>query len=109
MRQTPLTVISTARGGAMLGAAPTRESVAGGYRTERYREFREAQDKDRDSAESVEGDSDSASTNKRPNRGARKGKYLSQSPSSPKDETLEALAIASQALAREISRASRAV
>ncbi|KAJ7346190.1 hypothetical protein DFH08DRAFT_937488 [Mycena albidolilacea] len=39
-------------------------------------------------------------------RGARKGKGASQSPLSPKDETLENVAAASQALAREISRAA---
>jgi serine/threonine protein kinase len=77
---------------------------------EEEREFREAQDKDmdKDGAESVGTDSRSASTNKRRKRGARKGKGGSQPPSSPKDETLENLATASQTLAREISRASRA-
>ncbi|KAF7352202.1 hypothetical protein MVEN_01183500 [Mycena venus] len=72
------------------------------------RESREAQDKDRDGAESVGADSRSASTNKRPKRGARKSKSSFQPKSSPRDETLENLAAASQALAREISRASRA-
>ncbi|KAJ6559859.1 hypothetical protein B0H19DRAFT_106219 [Mycena capillaripes] len=61
-----------------------------------------------DGAHSVGGDLRSASPNRRPKRGARKGRFGSQPPSSPKDETLENLAIASQALAREISRASRA-
>ncbi|KAJ7874711.1 hypothetical protein B0H14DRAFT_2717247 [Mycena olivaceomarginata] len=79
---------------------------------EEEREFREALDKDKDGAESVGTDSRSASTNKRRKRGARKGKGSSQppstQPSSPKDETLENLATASQTLAREISRASRA-
>ncbi|KAJ7251804.1 hypothetical protein B0H12DRAFT_1118937 [Mycena haematopus] len=75
---------------------------------EEEREFREAQDKDKDGAESVGTDSRSASTNKRRKRGARKGKGGSQPPSSPKDKTLENLATASQTLAREISRASRA-
>lgn len=48
----------------------------------------------------------STSTTKRRKRGARKGKGTV--PSTPKDETLDTLAIASQSLAREISRASRA-
>ncbi|CAK5265705.1 unnamed protein product [Mycena citricolor] len=54
-------------------------------------------------------ESRSASTNKRRKRGARKGKG-SQTPASvlPKDETLDVLATASQTLAREISKASRA-
>lgn len=51
----------------------------------------------------------STSTNKRRKRGARKGKGLSATtPTTPKDETLDTLASASQSLAREISRASKA-
>jgi serine/threonine protein kinase len=46
------------------------------------------------------------SSHKRRKRGARRGKNL-QSPTSPKDETLNTLANASQSLAREVSRASR--
>ncbi|KAJ7188501.1 hypothetical protein C8R46DRAFT_1205661 [Mycena filopes] len=68
------------------------------------REYLEFQDNDKDS---VNTESRSASTNKRRKRGARKGKG-SQPPATPKDETLENLAVASQSLAREISRASRA-
>ncbi|KAJ7782890.1 hypothetical protein B0H16DRAFT_1658352 [Mycena metata] len=76
---------------------------------EEEREYREFQDNDndKDGGESVNTESRSASTNKRRKRGARKGKG-SQPPSTPKDETLENLAVASQSLAREISRASRA-
>ncbi|KAF7361301.1 hypothetical protein MSAN_01162600 [Mycena sanguinolenta] len=72
---------------------------------EAERQFREAQDKDKDGAESV--DSRLDSTNKRRKRGARKRKGGSQPSSSPKDETLENLATASLALAHEISRASQ--
>jgi hypothetical protein len=76
---------------------------------EEEREFREFQDNDIDGRESEVGtESRSASTNKRRKRGARKGKGSSQPPTTPKDETLETLAVASQSLAREISRASRA-
>ncbi|KAJ6558536.1 hypothetical protein DFH09DRAFT_1262168 [Mycena vulgaris] len=75
---------------------------------EEEREYREFQDNDNDGRESEIGtESRSASTNKRRKRGARKGKG-SQPPATPKDETLETLAVASQSLAREISRASRA-
>ncbi|GBE81412.1 kinase-like protein [Sparassis crispa] len=56
----------------------------------------------------VEPESRSASTHKRRKRGARKGKGLVLSPVSPiPDRTLDTLAEASQALAREISRTSR--
>ncbi|KAF7361299.1 Kinase-like protein [Mycena sanguinolenta] len=75
---------------------------------EEARQFREAQDKDKDGAKSVGIDSRSASTNKRRKRGARKGKGGSQASLSPEDEILENLATASLALAHEISRASRA-
>lgn len=57
-----------------------------------------------------EGGSRSASTHKRRKRGARKGKGSVMSPTSPSsahDVTLDTLAQASQALAREISRTSR--
>ncbi|KAJ7039219.1 hypothetical protein C8F04DRAFT_1087539 [Mycena alexandri] len=74
---------------------------------EEEREYRQFQDNDKDGGESVNTESRSASTNKRRKRGARKGKG-SQPPPTPKDETLENLAVASQSLAREISRASRA-
>lgn len=50
----------------------------------------------------------STSTNKRRKRGARKGKGSAATPTTPKDETLDTLAIASQSLAREISKASKA-
>ncbi|KAJ7594754.1 hypothetical protein C8J56DRAFT_448170 [Mycena floridula] len=50
----------------------------------------------------------STSTNKRRKRGARKGKGMAVTPTTPKDETLDTLAVASQSLAREISKASRA-
>ncbi|KAJ7647525.1 kinase-like domain-containing protein [Roridomyces roridus] len=76
---------------------------------EEEREFRELQENDRDGRDSEIGtESRSPSTNKRRKRGARKGKGGSQPPGTPKDETLENLASASQSLAREISRASRA-
>ncbi|KAJ7078879.1 hypothetical protein B0H15DRAFT_859596 [Mycena belliarum] len=78
---------------------------------EEEREYREFQDNDNDNdgrASEVGTESRSASTNKRRKRGARKGKGGSQPPTTPKDETLETLAVASQSLAREISRASRA-
>ncbi|KAJ7497094.1 hypothetical protein FB451DRAFT_1120275 [Mycena latifolia] len=75
---------------------------------EEEREYREFQDNDNDGRGSEIGtESRSTSTNKRRKRGARKGKG-SQPPSTPKDETLETLAVASQSLAREISKASRA-
>jgi len=51
----------------------------------------------------------STSTNKRRKRGARKGKgTTAATPTTPKDETLDTLAVASQSLAREISKASKA-
>ncbi|KAF5370763.1 hypothetical protein D9758_002127 [Tetrapyrgos nigripes] len=53
----------------------------------------------------------SSTNNKRRKRGARKGKgstVASTSPTTPEDETLATLAVASQSLAREISRASKA-
>ncbi|KAJ7128907.1 hypothetical protein C8R43DRAFT_1026320 [Mycena crocata] len=76
---------------------------------EEEREYREFQDNDGRESEVGGPDSRSASTNKRRKRGARKGKGNgSQPPPTPKDETLETLAVASQSLAREISRASRA-
>ncbi|PIL34178.1 hypothetical protein GSI_03889 [Ganoderma sinense ZZ0214-1] len=68
---------------------------------------------DHDAEAEVEGEtgSRSASTHKRRKRGARKGKGSSTispiSPTSAHDVTLETLAQASQALAREISRTSR--
>ncbi|KAF9038336.1 kinase-like protein [Hymenopellis radicata] len=50
----------------------------------------------------------STSTNKRRKRGARKGKgAIVGTPTTPKDETLATLAVASQSLAREISKASK--
>lgn len=49
----------------------------------------------------------STSTNKRRKRGARKGKGAAAPPTTTKDETLASLAIASQSLAREISKASK--
>jgi serine/threonine protein kinase len=54
----------------------------------------------------VEAASRTTSNNKRRKRGARKGKG-SAVPPVKKDETLETLAVASQSLAREISKASR--
>ncbi|KAI0790653.1 hypothetical protein C8Q75DRAFT_806056 [Abortiporus biennis] len=54
----------------------------------------------------TEAGSRSASTHKRRKRGARKGKG-GQAQHDPKDETLNTLAEASQALARELSRTSR--
>ncbi|THH01120.1 hypothetical protein EW026_g1511 [Hermanssonia centrifuga] len=54
-----------------------------------------------------EGDSRSASTQKRRKRGARKGKGVAGVSATTPDDTLETLASASQALAREISRKSR--
>ncbi|KAJ7502808.1 hypothetical protein B0H11DRAFT_1906655 [Mycena galericulata] len=74
---------------------------------EEEREYRELQDQDGRESE-IGTESRSPSTNKRRKRGARKGKGQSQPPATPKDETLETLAVASQSLAREISRASRA-
>ncbi|TBU29583.1 hypothetical protein BD311DRAFT_266257 [Dichomitus squalens] len=68
---------------------------------------------DHDAEAEVEGESGSrsTSTHKRRKRGARKGKGTTAtsptSPSSAHDVTLETLAQASQALAREISRTSR--
>ena len=68
---------------------------------------------DRDAEAEVEGEagSRSTSTHKRRKRGARKGKGATTmsptSPSSAHDATLETLAQASQALAREMSRTSR--
>ncbi|KAK7035218.1 hypothetical protein VNI00_011985 [Paramarasmius palmivorus] len=52
----------------------------------------------------------STSTNKRRKRGARKGKGASSTPASgcDKDDTLTTLAVASQSLARELSRTSKA-
>ncbi|KAL0072799.1 hypothetical protein AAF712_000562 [Marasmius tenuissimus] len=52
----------------------------------------------------------STSTNKRRKRGARKGKGASSTPASvkgDKDDTLNTLAVASQSLARELSRTSK--
>nr|GAT57756.1 kinase-like protein [Mycena chlorophos] len=73
----------------------------------------EEQEEERRFKEEVEiqdnAESRSASNNKRRKRGARKGKGGSQPPPpTPKDETLETLASASESLAREISRASKA-
>ena len=48
----------------------------------------------------------STSNTKRRKRGARKGKGSASNPTSPTDETLVTLAVASQTLAREMSRAS---
>ncbi|EIW63030.1 kinase-like protein [Trametes versicolor FP-101664 SS1] len=65
-------------------------------------------DQDQDGESEV--GSRSASTQKRRKRGARKGKGSAMSPTTPAsahDATLETLAHASQALAREISRTSR--
>uniref|UniRef100_A0A0W0FEE6 Protein kinase domain-containing protein n=1 Tax=Moniliophthora roreri TaxID=221103 RepID=A0A0W0FEE6_MONRR len=51
----------------------------------------------------------STSTNKRRKRGARKGKGASGTPAgNDKDDTLNTLAVASQSLARELSRTSKA-
>ncbi|KAH9855258.1 kinase-like protein [Lenzites betulinus] len=67
-------------------------------------------DQEQDGEGEGEGGSRSASTNKRRKRGARKGKGAIASPTTPAsahDATLQTLAQASQALAREISRTSR--
>ncbi|KAJ3891267.1 CAMK/CAMK-unique protein kinase [Lentinula edodes] len=49
----------------------------------------------------------SQSAHKRRKRGARKGKGAATAPNTPKDETLATLAVASQSLAREISKTSK--
>ncbi|KAJ3798374.1 hypothetical protein GGU11DRAFT_589011 [Lentinula aff. detonsa] len=49
----------------------------------------------------------SQSAHKRRKRGARKGKGTLTAPATPKDETLATLAVASQSLAREISKTSK--
>ncbi|KAI0633358.1 kinase-like protein [Trametes polyzona] len=67
-------------------------------------------DHEQDAEGEGEGGSRSASTQKRRKRGARKGKGSAISPTMPAsahDATLETLAQASQALAREISKTSR--
>ncbi|KAI0645424.1 kinase-like protein [Trametes meyenii] len=64
-------------------------------------------DNEQDGEVEGEAGSRSASTHKRRKRGARKGKGSAVSPTTPHDATLETLAQASQALAREISRTSR--
>ncbi|KAI0829636.1 kinase-like protein [Trametes gibbosa] len=67
-------------------------------------------DHEQDGEGEGESGSRSASTNKRRRRGARKGKGSAASPTIPAsthDVTLQTLAQASQALAREISRTSR--
>lgn len=53
-------------------------------------------------------ESRSSTNNKRRKRGLRKGKGTTTTPTTPKDETLATLAVASQSLAREISKASKA-
>ncbi|KAI0769679.1 hypothetical protein BD413DRAFT_493330 [Trametes elegans] len=64
-------------------------------------------DQEQDGDGDGEAGSRSASTHKRRKRGARKGKGSATSPTSPQDATLQTLALASQSLAREISRTSR--
>ncbi|KAH9485259.1 Negative regulator of sexual conjugation and meiosis [Psilocybe cubensis] len=68
------------------------------------------EDEDADGEIDIEGmTSRSTSTNKRRKRGARKGKGANvvTSTPTPQDSTLATLAVASQSLAREISKASR--
>ncbi|KAJ7209617.1 hypothetical protein GGX14DRAFT_364479 [Mycena pura] len=74
---------------------------------EEERQFNELKEND---AKGDGTESRSPSNNKRRKRGARKGKggSGSQPLTTPKDDTLETLASASQTLAREISRASQA-
>ncbi|KAL7281261.1 hypothetical protein ACG7TL_004569 [Trametes sanguinea] len=92
-----------------LPPVPDRESEAEVALSEHHHDHH-----DHDHEQDVEGDGEtgsrSTSTHKRRKRGARKGKGSVTSPTTPasaQDATLEVLAQASQALAREMSRTSR--
>jgi len=107
---TPIDMAASQRASRSMSRAP---SLGPAYEVEAETSMlstvpdQENEEQDQDGEFDPESHSRSTSTHKRRKRGARKGKGAALSPLSANDDTLDTLAEASQALAREISRTSR--